>query len=257
MNTGEMANWSLLKEFLNGVDDRVTLTWPELDEIVGGMPLTATKFPAWWGSGHSHFDAWTSAGFSYTDLTRGSCVTFYRIGAGKSNQTQRQKESSRQHSLTRGQLSRGPNQQNELPRADLLLMSCVSTKLQVPAMAKDLYSSDLFHKERAYAERSGATWYILSGEHRLVKPEEKLAPYDSYLPKKSADYRRSWGTQVVASLEELEGPLQGKVIEIHAAIPYIAAIRAGLESRGAIVTEAWRGRGGIGKILQWYSRVLA
>ena len=120
-----------------------------------------------------------------------------------------------------------------------------------------MYVSPLFQKARDYAERSGATWYILSGEHGLVSPEDRLAPYDCYLPKKSADYRRSWGTRVVASIDQLEGPLQGKVIEIHAAIPYIAAIRAGLESRGAIVTEAWRGRGGIGKILQWYSRILA
>lgn len=144
----------------------------------------------------------------------------------------------------------------KLPAPDVILVSCVSTKLKVPALAKDLYISNLFRKERAYAERSGRPWYILSGEHGLVHPESWLAPYDCYLPKKQAHYRNAWGARVVTSLEEVEGPLARKVIEIHAAIPYIAAMRSGLESRGAVVTERWRGLGRIGGILHWYAENL-
>lgn len=144
-----------------------------------------------------------------------------------------------------------------LPTPDIILVSCVSTKLKVPALAKDLYISDLFRKERAYAERSGLPWYILSGEYGLVSPETLLAPYDCYLPKKSASYRKTWGARVVATLEEVEDPLIGKIIEIHAAIPYIAAIRSGLQSTGAVVTERWRNLGRIGGILHWYTETLS
>ena len=76
-----MASWRLLTEFLNRIDVRVTLTWPELDEIVGGMPDSATDFSAWW-SGHAHVNSWRSAGFDFMDLRRGSRVTFYRTGPG-------------------------------------------------------------------------------------------------------------------------------------------------------------------------------
>lgn len=55
------------------------------------------------------------------------------------------------------------------------------------------YSSDLFHKERAFAERSRLSWYILSAEHGLVFPEQWLAPYERYLPDESATYRKAWG----------------------------------------------------------------
>ena len=252
MNTVNMAKWSLLTDFLNGIEKRVTLTWPELVEIVGEMPASATEYPAWWTSGHSHFNSWTSAGFDFTNLQRGSQVTFYRVGKGDLGATRRVPKASVKRAPVESEIVYGT-----LPAPDLVLISCVSTKKEEPALAKDLYISDLFHKERAYAERSGVPWYILSGQHGLVHPEHRLAPYDCYLSKKPVAYRRAWGAQVVASIEEAEGPLQGKIIEIHAAIPYIAAIKSGLQSRGAIVTEPWRGLKGSGEILHWYKEILS
>lgn len=252
MNTVNMAKWSLLTDFLNGIEKQVTLTWPELVEIVGEMPASATEYPAWWTSGHSHFNAWTSAGFDFTNLQRGSQVTFYRVGKGDLDAARRAPKPSAKPAPVEGEII-----YEKLPPPDLILISCVSTKIAEPAMARDLYVSDLFRKERTYAERSGVSWYILSGEHNLVRPDQWLAPYDCYLPKKTAAYRRAWGEQVVISLVEAEGPLQGKIIEIHAAIPYIAAIRKGLQSHGAIITEPWRGIGGIGDIKHWYAEILS
>jgi hypothetical protein len=49
-----------------------------------------------------------------------------------------------------------------------VLVSCVKDKLDHPAPAKDLYTSDLFRKARGYAERVGVPWFILSSEHGLV-----------------------------------------------------------------------------------------
>lgn len=251
MHTANMANWKLLTEFLNGIEEQVTLTWSELDAIVGGMPASASKYPAWWGSGHSHVNSWTSAGFNFTNLAKGSQVTFYRSGLEDPVAVRKTASPSGKYIRTESE-----NAYRELPSPDLVLISCVSKKREEPAIAKDLYISDLFHKERAYAERTGVPWYILSGEHGLVHPVSMLAPYDCYLSKKPVAYRKAWGAKVVKSIVEAEGPLQEKIIEIHAAIPYIAAIRPGLESQGAIVTERWRGLSGNGEILRWYKRTL-
>lgn len=350
MNTVNMAKWSLLTEFLNGVEERVTLTWPELDSIVGSVPASASKYRAWWGSGHSHVRSWTSAGFEFTNLQMGLQVTFIRTGsATPTTRTISRTASTRtvpavfdqyrapspshiaddayvldgaingrrersglkvfwsfifgmpmvflglllcasvwlfpvgllviwlgclpfyrtQMAAVKRQVDREMqprtksakvvvvNHERETVGADIVLVSCVKTKQAEAAKAKDLYTSDLFRKERSYAERVGVPWYILSAEYGLVAPDQWVSSYERYLPEESQAYRDAWGLKVVADLEQIEGPLQGKVIEIHAAIPYIAAIRSGLQSRGAIITEPWRGLGGIGKIKHWYGVILA
>lgn len=77
-----MANWSSLNYYLKGVSDGVTLTWVELDAIVGGMPMSATKYNAWWYGDRPHVQSWKSAGFGFTNLQLGLQVTFVRRGLG-------------------------------------------------------------------------------------------------------------------------------------------------------------------------------
>ena len=139
----------------------------------------------------------------------------------------------------------------EFVAADIVLVSCVKTKRPEAAAAKDLYISALFRKERSYAERSGVPWYILSAEHGLVDPEQWLAPYERYLPDESSTYREAWGVKVVDDLEQIEGLMEGKVIEIHAGAVYLEAIRSRLQSRGAVIVEPLRGLP-MGKRLRWY-----
>ena len=91
----------------------------------------------------------------------------------------------------------------------------------------------------------------LTAEHGLVDPEKWLAPYERYLPDESSTYREAWGVEVVHDLEQVEGPMEGKVIEIHAGAVYLDAIRSRLQSRGAIILEPLRGLP-MGKRLQWY-----
>jgi hypothetical protein len=136
--------------------------------------------------------------------------------------------------------------------ADIVLISCVKTKLVQAAAAKDLFVSALFRKERAYAESTGAPWYILSAENGLVTPDQWLNPYNKYLSKQSVKYRKDWGAKVVEVLRQIEGPMQGKVIEIHAGAAYVDAIRSGLQSHGAIVIEPLHDLR-FGERLRWYS----
>ena len=98
--------------------------------------------------------------------------------------------------------------------ADLLLVSCVKTKLAVPAAAKDLYISASFEKQRKYAEACGVPWFILSAKYGLVAPKERIEPHELYLPATSASYRASWGIRTVDRLAELAGALQGITVEI-------------------------------------------
>ena len=140
----------------------------------------------------------------------------------------------------------------ELVNADIVLIACVKTKLVQAAAAKDLFISSLFRKERAYAESTGVPWYILSAEHGLIAPEQWVEPYDRYLGDESTTYRKAWGSKVVADLERIEGPLQGKVIEIHAGAPYFEAIQAGLQFHGAVISDPLNGLR-FGERLRWYS----
>lgn len=138
------------------------------------------------------------------------------------------------------------------PTADIILVSCVKSKRHTGSAAKDLYTSALFAKEREYAERSKVPWYILSAKYGLVGPDERIEPYELYLPTTSPDYQRAWGSQAIRQLEAREGPLRGRMIEIHAGATYLRAVRAGLTALGAIVTEPLDGLR-MGERLAWYS----
>lgn len=72
-----------------------------------------------------------------------------------------------------------------------------------------------------------------------------------YLPETAPSYRRAWGDRVVEQLRNCQGPLHGKVIEIHAGAAYLEAIRPGLTQLGALVTEPLEGLR-MGERLAWY-----
>ncbi|MGZ5227486.1 MAG: DUF6884 domain-containing protein [Burkholderiales bacterium] len=57
----------------------------------------------------------------------------------------------------------------------IFLVSCVSRKAGMPLPARALYTSDLFRKVRAFVERAGGPWFILSAEHGLVHPDTVIA----------------------------------------------------------------------------------
>ena len=136
----------------------------------------------------------------------------------------------------------------------VVLVTCVKSKGTRPAAAKDLYTSALFRKERAYAESTGVPWFILSAEHGLVAPDEWLSPYERYLADTTASYRSAWGSWVAARLELLIGPLRDKVVEVHAGATYLDALRAELERLGARVLDPLHGLQ-MGQRLAWYGDI--
>jgi len=83
------------------------------------------------------------------------------------------------------------------------LVACGARKLSHPAPARELYAGMLFRLASAYAERACDEWYILSGKHGLVLPDEVLAPYDSAFPRMPAKWRWAWAVGVLDTLDRL------------------------------------------------------
>ena len=76
------------------------------------------------------------------------------------------------------------------------LVACAAAKLDRPAPARDLYTSPLYRKARAYVEATCDLWFILSAAHGLVRPDTVLEPYDVTLARLPAADRRRWTDHV-------------------------------------------------------------
>lgn len=214
-----MADWAPLRQVLDGVEDQRTFKWQELDALVGGLPRSAYDYPAFWSGART---AWR--GFTTSQVRVGHSVMFIR--------------------RSRVPVADSPPLQPEASsgaRADVVLIRCVKSKRTVPVPAKELYTSALFRKERAYAEAAGVPWFILSAQHGLVRPDEVLEPYDLRLSTAPRPYQRAWGLQVVTALERAVGPLNGNTVELHAGAAYCDPIRSRLIAAGARVVEPLAG----------------
>lgn len=155
------------------------------------------------------------------------------------------------YSTTSQPAARQPIDRQLVSTADVILVGCVKSKRATAAAAKDLYTSTLFAKARAYAERSTVPWYVLSAKYGLVQPDEWIEPYEMYLPQTTHSYRSAWGAHVTEQLETREGPLPQKVVEIHAGAAYADALLPRLTSLGAVVTQPLEGLR-MGERLAWY-----
>lgn len=71
-----MTDWALLAAHLRSCNGPVTLSWAELDQIVGGVPATAAKHRPWWSGNRPHVRSWRSAGYTIDGLRMGDEVTF-------------------------------------------------------------------------------------------------------------------------------------------------------------------------------------
>ena len=120
-------------------------------------------------------------------------------------------------------------------------------KRSAPAPARDLYTSDLFNKARAYVERTDKPWFVLSAKYGLVHPDDVIAPYDLTLnTMRVADSR--WASRVLTQLEpHLDGI--GSII-FWAGQCYREFLESPLRSRGLAISVPMEGLG-IGDQLGW------
>lgn len=251
------AQWARLTEYLSGQGTTVTLEWWEFERIVGGVPASAINhYPQWWHGDRSNTRAWRAAGYEVATVAPGQSVTFVRTRPPSGGRSRAVAVPPAARAQPEDRLTRPPSRSDASRRTtpDVVLISCVKTKLAAPAAARDLYVSPYFRRMRRYAEDSGCPWFILSAEHGLVSPEERLAPYEMYLPDSSASYRAEWGTRVVQQLSYRLGHLRGQRIEIHAGATYVAALQSLLEEAGCCVDDPLAGLS-LGRRSSWYGNL--
>ena len=138
-------------------------------------------------------------------------------------------------------------------RVSIHLLSCVGQKRSTDAPARDLYTSPWFHKARAYADRTGLPWFVLSAKYGLVHPDEVIAPYELTLNTMPVVDRRRWASEVLSQLEpHLNGV--GSVVFL-AGQRYREFLEPSLRSRGLSVPIPMEGLR-IGEQLRWLIRNL-
>ncbi len=115
--------------------------------------------------------------------------------------------------------------------------------------ARDLYTSPLFRKARAWAEAVGDGWDILSAAHGLVMPGTLLEPYNVSAPR-TRQGRIVWAREVARVLGMLDWPIADTEIVILAGARYADPLAAELRARGYRVTLPLRGMG-IGERLHY------
>ncbi len=132
------------------------------------------------------------------------------------------------------------------------LVGCVKEKAVSTTRARDLYTSPLFRGRRRFVERTCDEWWILSAEHGLVSPEQRLAPYDTTLKAMSAARKRGWSAEVLDEIRSRVRPERGDVVEFHAGADYREfGLAAGLRKMGLSVENPTQGMP-IGAQLSFY-----
>jgi hypothetical protein len=125
------------------------------------------------------------------------------------------------------------------------IVGCGSQKLDRPAPARELYTSQLFRKSLAYAEQHCEVVYIASALHGLVELDRVLAPYDATHASGNGSKkdRQRWGSQIGGRLVDRHGDDAHYIILAGEA--YATPIRGHLETykgfRDGPGATKWRG----------------
>lgn len=92
------------------------------------------------------------------------------------------------------------------------LIACCSQKLAHAAPARELYTSDLFKKSVAWAEKHCDQWFILSAKHHLVKPDQIIKPYDLALSELRKNRERAkWECRTSGMIRKVV-PMRSEVV---------------------------------------------
>lgn len=84
-----------------------------------------------------------------------------------------------------------------------VLISCVKTKLNYQAKAKDLYVSNFFRKAYRYAQLLNPDRiFILSAKYGLLKLDDIIDPYELTLKNMPTKEKMAWGQVVIEKLDK-------------------------------------------------------
>ena len=95
----------------------------------------------------------------------------------------------------------------------IILISCVSKKLNKKARAKELYISPLFKYNLKYAKSLNPDKiFILSAKYGLIDLNDKIEPYDKTLNKMSKKEKQEWAKNVINKLKNIIDLEEDKII---------------------------------------------
>lgn len=141
------------------------------------------------------------------------------------------------------------------PPMTVTLVACAKKKALEPAPAKDLYTSHLFRLARAFAERHGERWFVLSARHGLLAPTQVIAPYNMTLKSYLKRERAQWAQEKVLPTLTAAAPTGSRII-ILAGRTYYEGIEPELLRLGYAVEVPMRGLD-IFKMIQFLKKELA
>lgn len=82
----------------------------------------------------------------------------------------------------------------------LILVSCVKTKASFETEAEHLYTSPWFRNARSLVKKHGREWRILSAKYGLLRPSQRVQPYEKTLKGARVSERRKWADGVLKDL---------------------------------------------------------
>lgn len=87
---------------------------------------------------------------------------------------------------------------------NIVLISCVSKKLERKSTAESLYISSLFKKNLTYAKSLNPNEiYILSAKYGLLKLTDEIEPYDKTLNNMRSNDIKEWSKTVLNQLKSV------------------------------------------------------
>jgi len=87
---------------------------------------------------------------------------------------------------------------------NIVLISCVSKKLEKKSTVESIYISSLFKKNLKYAKSLKPNEiYILSAKHGLLKLTDEIEPYDKTLNNMRSNEIKEWSKKVVNQLKSV------------------------------------------------------
>lgn len=140
------------------------------------------------------------------------------------------------------------------------IVGCGASKIVTagPVEVQDLYTSDYFRQKREYGEQECDDWLILSAQHGLVWPCERVQTYDRRVSEHSDEQRGEW-------LDGVEGRLRfvaksmttdGEIVLL-AGREYVEPIEPILETIPREIRDPFAQTSGIGEQRAWLSDQLA
>jgi hypothetical protein len=141
-----------------------------------------------------------------------------------------------------------------MPVVSIGLIGCSGPKLDRPAPARQLYTSQLFRSALTFAETRHDVVYVVSAKHELLALDQVVEPYDLTMAAIAKEWRLIWGNRVWSSLLHRHLDVDRQVF-IYAGKDYARPIRRAGFNRATFHEPLARMQ--IGQRLQWLREQIA